>query len=502
MAENKYPGILIGKHPTKNIFLCTYGQTFVILAAPPGSGKGVSFIVPNLLQFPHSAAVNDPKFENWQLTSGFRTSCGQKCYRFSPELLETHRWNPLNAISRDELDRLSDITTLNATLFVAPDPAHQGFYDTAADFSSAIMLYMMETPELPFTLPQVYEIACLGNDLPQFITDTIEARDNADRALSAEAIREMMKIVSAAGDPKSWSIHINILNQALKLYGEKKVAYALSGDDIDFSKMRSEKISVYFSVTDKAAPKFGPLMNLFFSQLIGENSTVLPEHGGVDENGELILKYQIAMFMDEMRVVGRIKKMETAPALLRGYGFRFALVMQSKAQMREKVMYGKEGGDAIMNALHCEVVFAPAKQDTATAAEYSKALGNKTVSITTHSKNRGEKQKSHGQNQNYQARPLMLPQEIQDMPYEEELIFVTGSNNNKPLNIKARKIFYYKEDVFKSRVNIPPPPIPVATREMLNNIVVPMRKNEMLVGADYDSEEAEQISSELNKRNK
>ncbi|EHA9875504.1 type IV secretory system conjugative DNA transfer family protein [Salmonella enterica subsp. enterica serovar Kedougou] len=107
--QKKYPGIIIGKHPTKNIFLTSYGQTFVLLAASPGSGKGVSFIVPNLLSFPDSVAVNDPKFENWNITSGFRAACGHECYRFSPELLETHRWNPLSYLATDELDRFGDI---------------------------------------------------------------------------------------------------------------------------------------------------------------------------------------------------------------------------------------------------------------------------------------------------------------------------------------------------------------------------------------------------------
>ncbi|MDI5754550.1 type IV secretory system conjugative DNA transfer family protein, partial [Salmonella enterica subsp. enterica serovar Montevideo] len=54
-----------------------------------------------LLQPPHipwqvadSVVVNDTKFENFYLTAGFRKACGQKVFRFSPERLETHHWNP------------------------------------------------------------------------------------------------------------------------------------------------------------------------------------------------------------------------------------------------------------------------------------------------------------------------------------------------------------------------------------------------------------------------
>ncbi|MFH7450735.1 type IV secretory system conjugative DNA transfer family protein, partial [Pseudomonas syringae pv. tagetis] len=45
----EHPAILIGKHSTKDTFLASYGQTFVMLAAPPGSGKTVGVVTPNLL---------------------------------------------------------------------------------------------------------------------------------------------------------------------------------------------------------------------------------------------------------------------------------------------------------------------------------------------------------------------------------------------------------------------------------------------------------------------
>ena len=85
----EYPAFLIGKHPTKDAFLASYGQQFVMLAAPPGTGKGVGEVIPNALSYPDSMVINDPKFENWEITSGFRAFAGHKVFRFSPERLET-----------------------------------------------------------------------------------------------------------------------------------------------------------------------------------------------------------------------------------------------------------------------------------------------------------------------------------------------------------------------------------------------------------------------------
>ena len=50
-------GIIVGKY--ENTFLHFPGQQFVLLAAPTRSGKGVSFVIPNLLNWPDSCVVLD-----------------------------------------------------------------------------------------------------------------------------------------------------------------------------------------------------------------------------------------------------------------------------------------------------------------------------------------------------------------------------------------------------------------------------------------------------------
>jgi len=159
----EYPPFLIGRHPIQDTYLASYGQQFIMLAAPPGTGKGVGEVVPNALSYPDSMVINDPKFENWELTSGFRASAGHKVFRFSPERLETHRWNPLSQISKDPLYRLGEIRTMASVLFVSSNEKNQEWYTKASNVFTAILLYIMETPGMPFTLPQAYELASLGS---------------------------------------------------------------------------------------------------------------------------------------------------------------------------------------------------------------------------------------------------------------------------------------------------------------------------------------------------
>lgn len=476
------PAFLIGKHPTKDEYLASYGEQFLMLAAPPGSSKGVSIVLPNALSYPDSMVINDPKFENWYITSGFRASAGHKVYRFSPERLETHRWNPLDAISTDPLYRLGEIRTIARVLFVSDNPKNQEWYNKAGNVFSAILLYLMETDEMPTTLPQVYEIGSLGSGIGTWAQQVIDARSNGPRALSAETLRELNGVLEASKNKSSgWSTTADIVRDVLSMYGEKTVAWAVSGgkDDpanIDFSKARAEKTTIYFSVTEENLKKYGPLMNLFFTQAIRLNAKVLPEQGGWCDDGTLIYKYQLALLMDEFAIMGRMEIMETAPALTRGAGLRYLLVFQGKDQIR--AIYGEQAANGILKAIHNEVVFAPG--DIALAEEYSKRLGYTTVRVQNQSLNRQKHEiGARGQTDSYseQARALMLPQEVNELPYDKEIIFVQSTPTTPAVKILARKIVYWQEPVFQARKDMTPPFVPTGDPAKIDGLTVPIQLN-------------------------
>ena len=492
----EYPAFLIGKHPTKDAFLASYGQQFVMLAAPPGTGKGVGEVIPNALSYPDSMVINDPKFENWEITSGFRAFAGHKVFRFSPERLETHRWNPLSQISNDPLYRLGEIRTLASVLFVSSNEKNQEWYTKASNVFTAILLYLMETPSMPRTLPQAYEVASLGSAMGAWAQQVINERSSGPDALSSETLRELNGVFEASKNKSSgWSTTADIVRDVLSIYAEKTVAWALSGDDIDFAKARQEKTTIYFSMSEESLKKFGPLMNLFFTQAIRQNSKPLPEHGGHCADGTLKYKYQLALLMDEFAIMGRMEIMETAPALTRGAGLRYFIIFQGKDQIR--ATYGTEKGNAIMKAFHIEIVFAPGDIDL--AKEYSARLGNTTVRVQTQSLGK-RKVGDRNQTDNYseQARPLMLPQDINEMPYDQQLMFIQGTKATAPMKIRARKIFYYEDDVLRGRANMKPPTLPVGDATKIDALTVPVRMVEAkaAVAAPHDA----QMKEEQHKR--
>ncbi|KUG41145.1 putative VirD4, partial [Pseudomonas savastanoi pv. fraxini] len=74
-----------------------------------------------------------------------------------------------------------------------------------------------------------------------------------------------------------------------------------------------------------------------------------------------------------------------------------------------------------------------------------------------------------------------MPQEVNELPYDKQLIFVQGTQTTPALKILARKIYYYEEEVFKSREKLPPPPLPVGDASKIDALTVPVRTIESKV---------------------
>ena len=95
-------GLIVGLDE-KNNYYRVDGYQHLLLLAPTGTGKGVAFVVPNLLDWTESTIIHDIKLENFQITSGWRASMGQKIYLFNPlePASKTHCYNPLDFVSKN-----------------------------------------------------------------------------------------------------------------------------------------------------------------------------------------------------------------------------------------------------------------------------------------------------------------------------------------------------------------------------------------------------------------
>ena len=128
----------------------------------------------------------------------------------------------------------------------------------------------------------------------------------------------------------------------------------------------------------------------------------------------------------------------------------------------------KRGAKTLLTNHACQIFYAPREIEDAEAI--SKILGNKTVKQTSRSHNHGG---SGGGSRSISEthRALMLPQELREMPFENELITI---DSGKP--IKCNKAFYYSNPHFMDKFKAVSPSLKgikgIPKRDELENAIL------------------------------
>lgn len=442
------PPVIIGKHKGK--FLQFYGNEFISIGAPTRSGKGVSIVIPNLLTYPDSIVVLDIKMENWLLTAGFRAKY-QDVFLFAPKSEDgrSHRYNPLDYIDRDDTKRMADVQNIANIFYPADDPKDAFWQNQAQRIFTGLVLYMMETPNRPCSMAELIKLTTpTSMPLHEWIPTIINERKNTPivinnetgetrvKELSVECIEAMMAYVNVDSDNTRSSILATLMSP-LNVFTDPSVATATSHSDFRLDDVRKKKMTIYVGIQPNALPRFSKLLNIMFSQLLGINTQVLPEQ-------DLTLKHQCLVLLDEFTALGKIEIVQKSVAFMAGYNMRLMLIFQSKSQVEG--VYGKDGANAILSNIACQVEFTPTTIEQ--AEHLSKRLGTQTVKSKSISRNRG-KGGGGSVSTSDQSRALMLPQELKEMDAEKEIIFFT----RRTLPIFCDKAFYYTSpDVFGKRM--------------------------------------------------
>ncbi len=159
-------------------------------------------------------------------------------------------------------------------------------------------------------------------------------------------------------------------------------------------------------------------------------------------------KHQLLMMLDEFPALGRLDFFETSLAFMAGYGVRAFLIAQSLNQIEKA--YGEH--NSILDNCHVRVAFAT--NDERTARRISDALGVATEqrAMRNYAGHRLAPWLAHVMvSRQETARPLLTQGEVMQLPPADELVLVSGM-----APIRAKKLRYYEDGNFASRV-MPPP---------------------------------------------
>lgn len=433
--------IVVGKYRGK--LLHYSGQQFAVLAAPTRSGKGVGIVIPNLLSYQGSVVVLDIKQENFNLTSGYRKEkLNQDIYLFNPfaEDGRSHRWNPFTYVSSDKNQRVSDLMSIAAMLYPDGDSKDKFWVAQARNAFLAFSLYLFDEHEyLCSKLPAAMlsdEAACtLGKLYRLAAGDGSELKDFFTQLSQREFIGEACKTAFSgliSQEKETFGSILGTFKEPLLPWANPVVDMATSADDFLLTDVRKKKMTVYIGILPNKLAESRIIVNLFFSQLINQNTKELPQ-----DNPDL--KHQCLLLMDEFTSIGKVDIIASSVSYMAGYNIRLFPIIQSVAQL--DAVYGKEYARTIITNHALQIIYTPREQQDAN--EYSEMLGYTTVRKKNVSKGR-----ERSISESDERRALMLPQELKAMGQDEEIILYEGMAHPA----KVEKIRYYKDKLFTERL--------------------------------------------------
>lgn len=441
MGLRESSGLIVGRlGGLMPAYLRHDGPQHVLLVAPTRSGKGVGIVTPNLLSWPGSVVVLDVKNENFETTSGFRASCGQAVFRFAPgdPARRTHRYNPLDAVSRDPARRIADLQAI-ATLLTAEGTGEQRMWNQEARaLFVGIGLFILDSG-LPLTFGQVMRILQSDADLGEALAKLVRSRgaelDPACAGILSNFARKAFKERSGVK---------STLTGLLALWNDPAIDAATAASDFSFGTLRRKPQTIYVSVSLDQLGRLSFLLALVFQQLAGVLSGAKP---GADEPVPVLL------MVDEFAALGRLDAIVELMPFIAGYNVRLLLVVQALTQIDR--LYGFAGRELILQNAGLQLFFA--SNDQATTGYVSARLGVRTVRVRTRSRSTpawGLGAGSVTRGTSLIGRPLLSAEEARRLGPQTAVLFVEGA---RP--VRARRIAYHSDPRFVQRLR-PPVAIP------------------------------------------
>ena len=436
-------GVFLGRHGSE--YLRHDGPEHVMAFAPTRSGKGVGLVVPSLLSWTGSVVVHDIKGENWTLTAGWRARFSH-CLLFNPTDARSARYNPLLEVRKGP-DEVRDVQNI-ADILVDPEGAlerRSHWEKTSHSLLVGAILHVLYAEEEK-TLARV---ATFLSDPQRSFAHTLR-RMMATNHLGTKEHPQVHPVVASAAREvlnKSENERSGVLSTAMSflgLYRDPIVARNTSSCDWRIADLVDAKspVSLYLVIPPSDISRTKPLVRLVLNQ-IGRRLTER-----LEGDPKKSRKHQLLMMLDEFPALGRLDFFETALAFMAGYGIRAYLIAQSLNQISKA--YGEN--NAILDNCHVRIAFS--SNDERTAKRISDALGTATElrAQRNYAGHRLAPWLSHVMvSRQETARPLLTPGEVMQLPPADELVLVSGL-----APIRAKKLRYYEDRNFASRV-MPPP---------------------------------------------
>jgi type IV secretion system protein VirD4 len=317
-------------------------------------GKGTGALIPNLLLYPGSALVIDPKGELAQITSARRGSGSarvKRCLQQTVHILDPEdqvpgrpkaRWNPLAELDPSGADLVARIQKI-AFALVPPEPNSQDqfFINQSRDLLTMLILHVMtaEPPER-HNLIHVRRLLAQGDtELFQFVND--ECKKTGQPVPYKDATEALLNYMSQnpahGGKVSGFGQRLVALPEDTRntivsdLYGRTSfldhagLEHMLQGSDFTLKDLKLHPTTVYVCMKGTSlATNMKPIAYILIDMAIAamEDAAYKPPHS-------------VLFAMDEFYMLGRHESIDRAMGLIAGFHVKLWPVIQSLDQLQQ-----------------------------------------------------------------------------------------------------------------------------------------------------------------------
>ncbi|MDR1508904.1 MAG: type IV secretory system conjugative DNA transfer family protein [Synergistaceae bacterium] len=483
------------------------GREHVLCYAPTRSGKGISLVLPTLLDgWRQSVFVLDIKSENFALSAGYRAKeLKQKILKLDftdPDALEkgtSATFNPLEEVKLDyifepgkklpnHLDpempafqlipsgTNSETSSIQQIVAIIVDPHGKGGQDhwekTASSFMLGAITHLlyrlrMERRGVPGISDVLTELSKPGVPWRKVVEKWQEYPHLGYREgktlipIVHPVVAQEAQSILNKPDEEAGSVLSTVISN-MGLFRDPVVARNTSQSSFRIRDLMNhdDPVSCYLVINPNDQLRLMPLTRLVLTQII---FTLAAKMDFKDGRSAEAYKHRLLLLLDEFPSLGRMDLFERALGFIGGYGIKSYIMVQGLPQLYKA--YGKD--ESIRVGCHIQVAFAP--NDLETCEYLSKSTGQMTVLKENFSESFQEGKlfgnRSRQTSLQEVQRPLMTPDECRRLPgllknssgdvvdAGNMLIFPAGFPA-----IYGTQTLYFRDTEMDRRSKIPPPP--------------------------------------------
>ena len=310
------------------------GERHVTILGPNGSGKGACLLIPNLLELEgKSLIVMDPKGQNAAVTAKWRS-----------KVSKVHVLNPFNLLT----STYRDLKSAGFNPLLSLDPDSSTFVDDASGIAEALIRIESKEPHfdqsaqslvLAFIMHEVMEAKRDKRDpLLENVRMLMMQPDEYERGPDGKShLVRGLRITAASMCVKDGPIVESLIGRfvrgndemaSIQSTADTQLRWLLSGPmrkdlrtgTIDFAKLKDEPTTIYVVLPAEYMETHSAWLRLVMT--VALRSLYRP--GGVP----------VLFMLDEFAHLGRLRPIETAFGLARGYGVQMMPVLQSLTQLK------------------------------------------------------------------------------------------------------------------------------------------------------------------------